>query len=174
MASRRGPPLPAGRDPDDPEPRPVPAPLRHARVVARLMDRSIAIPGTRFRFGLDPVLGLIPGVGDWLGLVVSSHLIVAAIRLGAPASVLTRMIGRTLVDALVGAVPLAGDVFDVFWKANARNLALLEAHLADPVATRRTSRRTLALLATGAVGLLGGLAWAGWALLRAVLSLLGA
>lgn len=152
----------------------APPALRRARAIAYVMDRSIRIPGIGRRIGLDPLLGLIPGVGDWVGFAISLHLIWAGIRLGAPVSVLARMLGRTLVDVLIGAIPVAGDVFDAVWRANTRNLALLETHLAAPGRARRESRRTVVLLAAGSGVLMGVLAWGGWVLLRAVLSALGA
>jgi hypothetical protein len=103
------------------------------------------------RVGLDPVLGLFPGIGDFLAAVLSSYVVVAAARLGAPRSVLARMLVNLGVDTLVGVVPLLGDLFDVGWKANMRNAALLEGYVIHPRATRRSS---LAVMAAVAVALI--------------------
>jgi hypothetical protein len=104
------------------------------------MDEVVRVPGTSFRIGLDGLLGLIPGVGDLTGGLLSTWFLVAAARLGAPPSVLARMGLNIGLDALTGAVPLLGDLFDFAWKANRKNLALLEHHLTDPRAARRSSR----------------------------------
>jgi hypothetical protein len=92
------------------------------------------------RFGLDAVLGLVPGLGDLAGAVLAGYVVVLAARLGAPASVITRMLGNVAVDTLVGTVPVVGDAFDVGWKSNLRNVALLEGFLGQPEGTRRSSR----------------------------------
>jgi hypothetical protein len=109
-----------------------------------MMDEAVRVPGTPLRIGLDGLLGLIPGVGDLAGGLLSSWFIVAAARLGAPPSVLARMGLNIGLDAVTGAVPLAGDLFDFAWKANRRNLALLERHLAEPDRVRRSSRAVIA------------------------------
>lgn len=103
------------------------------------MDHAVRIPGTSVRLGLDAVFGLFPGIGDALGAVVSAWFLVEGIRLGAPTALLARMGMNIGIDALLGAVPLLGDLFDIGWRANARNLALLEGHMADPHRTRRRS-----------------------------------
>lgn len=107
----------------------------------------------RWRFGLDAVVGLIPGVGDLFGGLTSAYIVFRAARLGASASVLLRMMVNIGVETLVGAVPAVGDLFDAAFKANLRNIALLERHLVRPTETRRASRRMLWLLAA-AVGVL--------------------
>ena len=115
--------------------------LPELRRLVRLMDEAVGVPGTRIRLGLDALLGLVPGVGDVVGAVVSGRVLLSAARLGVPAPVLARMAGNMAIDALVGEIPLLGDLFDIGWKANRRNLDLLERHLADPEGTRRGSRR---------------------------------
>jgi len=129
------------------------------------MDQAVGIPGTSIRLGADALVGLIPGIGDLVGGAVSSWFIVTGARLGAPPALLARMALNVGIDALLGVVPLLGDLFDIGWKANLRNLALLEAHLADPHGTRRRSRRALAGVALGvivAIGiLLGASVWVG-------------
>jgi hypothetical protein len=93
------------------------------------LDSAVALPGTGIRFGADSLLGLIPGVGDLVGLALSGYFLLEAQRLGAPAPVLSRMAMNLAVDAGIGAVPVIGDAFDVFFKANRRNAALLREHV---------------------------------------------
>jgi len=114
--------------------------------LAWLLDNAIEIPGTRFRIGLDPIVGLIPGLGDLLGVLASSYIVREAARLGAPPSVLTRMAFNVALDGLIGLVPFVGDVFDAVWKANLRNYRLLEQHVEQPQRTVRSSRAFVALL----------------------------
>jgi hypothetical protein len=111
-----------------PEPSPeVAMRLKRLRWLAWIMDRSIPLGGGR-RIGLDPLIGLIPGLGDWLGAAISSWLVYEAIRLGLPLRVLARMVLNIAIEAAVGAVPLLGDLFDAVWQANQRNLRLVEGH----------------------------------------------
>lgn len=133
------------------------------------MDGALGVPGTRFRIGLDPLLGLIPGVGDLAGAALSGYIVTIAARLGAPPSVLVRMLGNVAVDMLIGAIPGVGDLFDFGWKANTRNLALIERYRDAPERVRRSSRLAV-LAALGGIGLLvaGGI-WLGIAVLRAIL-----
>jgi len=105
----------------------VVARLRRLRWLAWVMDRSIPIGGGR-RIGLDPLLGLMPGVGDWLGAAISIVLVYDGIRLGLPVRVLARMMLNIGIEASVGAVPILGDIFDAAWQANQRNLKLVERH----------------------------------------------
>src|SRR6185503_9317287 len=95
--------------------------LQRVRGLAWLLDNSIPIPGTRMRIGLDAVIGLIPGLGDAAGAVLSSYILLEAGKLGAPRSTLLRMGANVLVESVVGIVPLVGDLFDAGWKANQRN-----------------------------------------------------
>jgi hypothetical protein len=127
--------------------------LERVRRIATLLDNAIPIPGTRYRIGLDPLLGLLPGVGDAVGAVMAGYILVESARLGVPQSVLLRMLLNIGVDSAVGAVPGLGDLFDFVWKADAKNLSLLQRHLGEPVATRRASRGVLVAV-TAAVGLL--------------------
>lgn len=121
------------------------------RLLARVLDEAIRIPGTSVRVGLDPVLGLIPGAGDVAGGVLSVVVLLRAARLGVPQSVLARMASNIAIDAAVGTVPLLGDLFDAGWKANIRNVRLLESHLEAPGETRAASRLVVAALAGGAL-----------------------
>lgn len=126
-----------------------PGQLDRLRTVSRLLDSAIGIPGTRFRFGLDALIGLVPGIGDAAGAIFSSFIVLQAARLGVPKSTLARMLANIGLDAIVGQVPLLGDLFDFGWKANTKNLNLLEDHLQRPAAGRAASRRTLLLLGVG-------------------------
>ena len=103
---------------------------RRVRVLAKLLDNSIAIPGTGWKIGFDPIVGLIPGIGDLIGAVLSGYIILEAARAEASAFTLVRMVGNVAIDTVLGAVPALGDLFDAAWKSNTKNVALLERHLA--------------------------------------------
>jgi hypothetical protein len=105
--------------------------LNQIRKLSRLMDASIRIPGIGFRFGLDPIIGLIPGAGDLIATVISAYIILMAVRFRLPQNVISWMIFNVALEAVVGSVPLIGDLFDAFYKSNIRNLALLEKHLQE-------------------------------------------
>jgi hypothetical protein len=117
-----------------------PDPYARVARLAWLLDNAIAIPGTRLRIGFDALIGLVPGIGDLVGVLLSSYIVAAAWRMGVPRSTLMHMGANILIEGFVGAIPLAGDLFDAAWKANARNVALLRAHAADPRRAARTSR----------------------------------
>jgi hypothetical protein len=101
-------------------------------LVAKLMDSAFLIPGLNRRVGLDSVLGIVPGVGDALSAAIASYIIWEARQLGLPRWKIARMIGNVAMDTAIGAIPLAGDVFDVFFKANERNLRIIHEHLGTP------------------------------------------
>jgi hypothetical protein len=130
--------------------------VERLRTMARLLDSAIAIPGTRYRFGLDALIGLVPGIGDAIGAIFSTLIVYQAARLGASRSTLARMMANVALDTIVGEVPLLGDVFDAGWKANIKNMALLDAHLQRPVSTARGSRRVLFALGAGLLLILAG------------------
>lgn len=116
-----------------------PTALTQVRRLAQFLDTSIPLPFGA-RIGWEAVIGLVPGLGDGVGALFSVYIVVQAARLGASPAVLGRMLGNVALEALVGAVPLLGDVFDAAFKANVRNVRLLEQHLNAPHATRRASR----------------------------------
>lgn len=124
--------------------------LARLRRLSHWLDDGIRIPGTRLRIGLDPILGLVPGIGDAAGAVLAAAIVVEAVRQGVSRFTLMRMAGNVAVDAGLGAVPFIGDLFDAGWKANIRNLALLERHVDVPSKARRGDR----LFVLGLVGLL--------------------
>ena len=132
--------------------------LERLRRLGYLLDNSIPIPRTSYRIGLEAVVGLVPGLGDVVGGGLSAWIMLQAARLGAPPSLLARMGWNLLVDLAVGAVPLLGDLFDAGFKANMRNLALLERHVEGPTASRRASRQFVAVLAVLLVLLVVGAA----------------
>nr|WP_102959251.1 DUF4112 domain-containing protein [Mangrovicella endophytica] len=105
--------------------------LERLQRLARLMDTAIRVPGLGIRFGADSIIGLIPGVGDAAGGLIGLYMINEARKMGMPASKLLRMAGNVGADALVGAVPLLGDVFDVFFKSHRRNLDIMMEHFAE-------------------------------------------
>lgn len=113
--------------------------LRRIRTLAWLLDESIVLPGG-YRIGLDALIGLAPGLGDVIGAAFSAYLIYEARALGASRSVLTRMAVNVLIETAIGALPFVGDLFDAAFKANSRNLALLEQGRRDPIRARRSSR----------------------------------
>jgi hypothetical protein len=127
------------------------------RQLARLLDEVLRIPGTNIRFGLDAILGLIPGAGDVAGGILSAFIILQAARLGAPGSVLARMVMNVAVDSIVGAVPVLGDLFDIGWKSNTRNAALLERYAVQPQVTRRASRLAVAAAVAAVLLIVAGM-----------------
>lgn len=102
--------------------------LRRLDRLSWLLDVAFVIPGTNIRFGIDAIVGLIPGIGDGLGGLLSCIILVEAARLGAPLRLLARMAFNVAVEVGVGTVPIAGDLFDVMWRANRRNMRLLRQH----------------------------------------------
>jgi hypothetical protein len=103
--------------------------LNQVRTIARMMDDRFRLPGTNIRFGLDLVLGLVPGLGDVVTSAISLLIVHHAWQTGASKLTIGRMLGNVGVEFLIGSVPVAGDLFDFAWKANRRNARLLEAHL---------------------------------------------
>ena len=97
--------------------------------LASLLDTAFLIPGTNIRFGVDALIGLVPGIGDAVTTLISLYIVSEARALGAPPLLIARMIANVALDGFVGAIPLAGDAFDVAFRANRRNMALLQNHL---------------------------------------------
>jgi hypothetical protein len=120
--------------------------LKNLRALARIMDDAVQIPGTRFRIGLDALIGLIPGIGDAAGGAATAYALVVAQRLGAPPAVLLRIVWNVVIDTVLGTIPFAGDVFDAGFRANRRNAELLERYVLAPKQTRRSSMLVLILL----------------------------
>jgi hypothetical protein len=111
----------------------------HLDILSHVLDDFIRVPGTSIRFGLDGIIGLIPGVGDAIGGIASCVILVAAWVRGVPGPVLARMVANVAIEVGVGAVPVLGDMFDIAWRANRRNYALLTGSLYEPRKMRRQS-----------------------------------
>lgn len=114
--------------------------------LAWLLDNSIRVPGTQIRFGLDGLIGLIPGIGDAAGAIISSHILTQAAQLGAPKSLLLKMGFNIGFDAVLGLIPGIGDMADFVWKANYRNVQLLNEYLDNPRKTVIHSRLFIGLI----------------------------
>jgi Domain of unknown function (DUF4112) len=119
-----------------PEPMADPDVLARLDFIATLLDSAFVIPGTGRTIGLDGLLRLLPGAGDALSTVLSAYIVWEARRLGLPIPKLAQMVGNIALDTLVGATPFAGTLFDVFYKANRRNLRILQEHLGHKRAPR--------------------------------------
>lgn len=144
---------------------------KRVRVLARLLDSSIPVPGTSWKIGFDPIIGLIPGIGDLIGAVVSGYIITEAVRAEVPTLTLARMLVNVGIDTVLGAVPAVGDLFDAAWKSNTMNVALLERHVAGierlPGAVPVRRRNVLGVIAIALIVLVlivgAGLALGIWA-----------
>jgi hypothetical protein len=139
---------------------------RRIGTVAHLLDDLVAVPGTRSRIGLDPIIGLVPFLGDAVTSLVAAWIVIEAARFRLPGVVLARMVINAVVDFVVGLVPLLGDLFDVAFKANTRNLELFHRHAVDPGAG--TSGSTAFVVGVALVFV--GVAWAAIVLLGRLLS----
>jgi hypothetical protein len=139
--SRTNPRFPA--EPVEAELHPDVARARRVRTLARILDNAIPIPGTRWRFGFDAIVGLVPVAGDLIGGLLSGYIILEAARAEVPTLTLARMLMNVGIDTLVGAVPALGDLFDAAWKANVRNVDLLERHLAVTAGPAREKHRVI-------------------------------
>lgn len=102
--------------------------LKWVERVSRLLDEQFVVPGTNFRFGLDPIINLFPIAGDAAGFIISAALVLTMAKHGVSRKVLILMVLNVLVDGLIGAIPLIGQIFDFYYKANARNINLLKQH----------------------------------------------
>jgi hypothetical protein len=146
--------------------------LRQLDALSRLLDSAFCIPGTRFRIGLDGLFGLIPGIGDSVGAALSAYIIVEAARLGAPKQLLLRMIGNVAVESIFGAVPILGDAFDIAWKANVRNVALLRTYRDALGRQDRSSRQLLSFFILAVILAVIGIIVGGVLVLRLVYQLI--
>ncbi len=99
--------------------------------LTKLMDKQFTIPGTNFRFGLDGILGLIPGIGDLSTFAVSCYLLTLMAKNGASGYVMARMVLNVLIDTIIGSIPFIGDIFDFAFKSNSRNMRLMQEHFVD-------------------------------------------
>jgi hypothetical protein len=149
--------------PDSPKERDRDAVRRSAELIADLMDTAIRVPGTEIRIGLDPLIGLLPGVGDAIAGAIGSTLLLLAHRVGVPRIVQVRMALNVVLNALIGAVPGLGDLFSVWFKSNVRNARLLRRHASGPRhSTTSDWTFVLSLIASMLVGMgvaLAGMIW---------------
>jgi Domain of unknown function (DUF4112) len=125
--------------------------LKRMRQLSQLLDGAIVIPGTKQRIGIDPILGLIPGGGDTVSAALSGYIIVEAARMGLPRKALIQMVMNLVIDTVVGSVPVLGDIFDVFSKANLRNMQIVESHAKTPLVRTKPDRLFIGLLITGLI-----------------------
>ncbi|MCS6807526.1 MAG: DUF4112 domain-containing protein [Bacteroidota bacterium] len=137
-------------------------PLSMVRQLARLLDDVLRIPGTTIRFGLDPIVNLVPIFGDATGVLMSCALIVVAIRIRVPKHVLAHMLVNIAIDALLGALPVLGQIADFVWKANTRNMALLERYAIQPRSTALISGYSVVGVLCIVVGIIGAAVGVGW------------
>ena len=146
--------------------------LAQARTLAKLLDRAVRIPGTNISFGLDAVLGLVPGGGDVAGAVFSAWLLMLGAKMGVPRHILARMVANIAIDTVGGSIPILGDLFDVAWKSNMRNLALLEQFADSPSGSGRLVSRAMLIGAIAVVALLviGGI-WLAVVIVKALIGL---
>ncbi|HMI49570.1 MAG TPA: DUF4112 domain-containing protein [Gemmatimonadaceae bacterium] len=128
--------------------------IRRVRVLAKLLDNSISIPGTHWKFGFDAIIGLVPVIGDFMGAILSGYIVLEAARSEIPRVTLVRMLVNVGIDALLGAIPGIGDVFDAVFKANIKNVALLEHHLVVPATAAREKRKATATIVLAVLVLL--------------------
>lgn len=144
--------------------------LGQLRLIAHLWDELIRLPVIGRRIGLDAILGLVPGIGDAAAAVVASWAVIVGYRMGAPNSVLLRMAGNIAVDTLFGSIPLLGDLFDIGWRAQRRNVELLERWAATPQVVQRSSRMMLVGLAILALGTVIAACWGAIVAVRWILT----
>ena len=147
------------------------AAVRRVDALAHLLDDSIPVPGTGMRFGLDAVIGLVPGFGDVAGALLSSWIVLEGARLGAGISVVLRMLLNVAVEAVVGAIPVIGDLFDAGWKANVKNIRLLHQSIDAPGATRRSSGVFVLVVFLLLAALFAGTLFLAWLALSSVAAL---
>ena len=129
--------------------------IEHLRRFAYWLDEGIRFPGTRLRIGLDPIIGLVPGFGDVAGAVLAAWILWEAVHRGVSRFTLGRIAYNIAIDAILGSIPVVGDVFDAVWKANLRNVALIERHAAVPTDARKADR-LFVFLVSGSICLLCG------------------
>lgn len=148
--------------------------LARARALARLLDSAVGIPGTRIRVGLDALIGLIPGAGDIAGAVLSGYIVLHAARRGASRAVLWRMIANVAIDAAIGTIPILGDLFDVGYKSNMKNVQLFERYASAPEVVTARSKRLGAVVIFALLVLMIGVVTLGFLFARLVWRLLTA
>ncbi|NMG57447.1 DUF4112 domain-containing protein [Geitlerinema sp. P-1104] len=130
--------------------------VKRLRRLSYILDSSIPIPGTGYRIGIDPILGLLPVWGDIAGAILSGYIVLNALKLGISRKLLLTMIYNILAESIIGVVPVLGNIFDATWKANMRNMRLLDAHIGSPSPSRKVSLGFMLLVLLGGLLLLVG------------------
>ena len=153
-------------------PKTAPGAVRFPRRLAWLLDECIPLPGG-YRIGIDGLIGLVPGAGDAAGAAISMAIVAAAGRRGVPTAVLLRMMANIFIELVIGAIPLVGDLFDFAWKANSRNLGLMERAAVPGTAIGPRSLGWLIALLFVGVALVAGALWLLVSLLRWLIAALG-
>lgn len=136
----------------------VPREVAQARALAKVLDGLIPLPGG-MRVGLDSIIGLVPGFGDMAGAAASAYIVLLAIRSGASRPAVMRMIANIALDTTVGSLPILGDLFDLGWQSNTKNVAILEKDLNTSGLRRHSSKAVLILIVVGVLVALAGLAY---------------
>lgn len=145
--------------------------LERLRRISNLLDNAIAIPGTEYRVGLDPLLGLLPGGGDTLTAFFSTYIVWEAAQMGLPRETLMRMVWNIVFDSLLGTIPVLGDIFDVAWKANVKNISLIETHLNSPIPSKKVDKLFIVLLMSALILFIFGITVVGILIFKFIFSL---
>lgn len=146
--------------------------FERVQALSQLLDNAITLPGTDYSVGLDPLIGLLPGGGDLFTGLLSLYIVFESFQLGVSASTLTRMASNIALEVVAGTIPFVGDLFDVAWKANSRNVRLLEDHLQSPQPRRQADRVFFVVLMTGLLILIGAIATLSFMVFRLLLQFL--
>lgn len=141
--------------------------LKWVESFARVLDSKFMIPGTKIRFGVDPIMSLIPVIGDLITYLISGALIYTMYNQGASRKVVIKMIMNSTLDAVIGAIPLVGTIFDIFYRSNERNVKLLREHYYEGK-HQGSGNGLLALIVIGAIIIVVAVSYGMWKLLEAI------
>lgn len=141
--------------------------VKQLRAIAKILDSQFEGP-FKIRYGLDGILGLIPGVGDLITTSASLYILIASARLGCGPSILIRMSLNIALENILDMIPLLGNIFDFYWKSNLKNMALLEKHLENPKKVARNSKLLIALLLLILVTILFGTVFVSFMVLKSI------
>lgn len=148
---------------------PAASPMEQLESLAWMLDSSIQVPGTRFRIGLDSLIGMVPVLGDIVGAALSSYILWVASSMGVPRVTLLRMALNVALESAAGIVPGFGDLFDMAWKANKRNVEILKQHHRDPRGARKRDWVFIVLLIVALLAVVALLTWAAYAVFRSLI-----
>ena len=146
--------------------------LKWVNKITHLMDSKFRVPGTQFRFGIDPILGLVPGLGDATSLAVSGSLIYYMAKFGASKKLVYMMIGNVVLDATIGSIPILGNIFDFTYKANERNIRMLRRYHEEGK-YRGSGKGVLFTVVAVFVGLIGLVLYGTWELAEYLFNAVG-